>query len=226
MTKPSIATFLPVCLFCALILAAGAAAQELPTILQVDLENWVQYVYDVTDPSKLARSPGPLTAVQPANFSTNVVIADVTAINGSPAKGVMVMQNQGIALTPTPTPGQSISDFTRQTCVVFRWEFLKPDGSPIGSIFSVGLSGGTPAFGSPLGAANGNNAIVGGTGAYIGAKGTVNLVQSRNTSTVTSELRNIRTAQLPVGILPGEFPFYASPFGIPPLLPLLYLGLQ
>jgi len=34
------------------------------------------------------------------------------------------------------------------------------------------------------------------------------------------------TTQLPVGILPGEFPFYASPFGIPPLLPLLYLGLQ
>ncbi len=163
-----------------LILVTTAAAQQGPTILQVDLENWVNYYSDVTDPAKLAKSSTPLAAALPTNFYSNVIIADVTAINGSAAKGVMVMQNQQIALTPTPAPGQAISDVIRSTCVFFRWEFLKPDGTPIGSIFSLGLSGGTPAPGSPQGSANGNVAIIGGTGAYLGVRGSVNMVGSSN----------------------------------------------
>jgi hypothetical protein len=180
MTKTSISASRSVCFLCALILAAGAAAEELPTILRVDVENYVIYTNDVTDLSKLAQSPGPLTAVAATNFGTNVILADVTAINGSPAKGVMVVQNQGINLTPTPTTGRAISDVTQATASFFRWEFLKLDGSPIGSIFSVGMGGGTTAPGSPLGSANGNNGISGGTGAYVGARGTVNLVQFSN----------------------------------------------
>jgi uncharacterized protein (TIGR03437 family) len=166
---------------CALILAAGAAAQEVPTILEVDVENYVIYMYDVTDLSKLARSAGPLKSAFPgANFSTNVIIADVTAINGSPAKGVMVMENQNLNLTPTPTPGQAISDVTRSSSVSFRWEFLKPDGSQIGSVYVLGLSGGSPAPGSAVGAISGSGAIVGGAGAFIGAKGTSNSLQISN----------------------------------------------
>jgi len=160
-----------------LIVAAGAAAQEVPTILEVDFENFVIYHYDVTDLSKLARSPGPLTGSPPANFGTRIGIADVTTINGSPAKGVLVVQVQGISLTPTPTPGQAISDVTRSACVFHRWEFLKPDGSQIGSVFTIGFPGGTPPPGSPLGSANANVAIAGGTGAFIGAKGTLNQVR-------------------------------------------------
>jgi len=155
-----------------LIVAAGAAAQEIPTTLEVDVENWVVYVYDVTDHSKMARSPGPLTASRPENFGTSIGIADVTTINGSPAKGVMVFQGQGIYLRPTPTPGQAIGDVTRDACMFWRWEFLKSDGSQIGSVFALGLSMGTPPPGSPLGSAAANNAITGGTGAFIGAKGT------------------------------------------------------
>jgi hypothetical protein len=178
MTKPSISVRMPVRLLCALVVAAGAAAQEVPTILEVDVENWVTYVYDVTDQSKLAQSPGPLTPSPPANFATRIAIADVTTINGSPAKGVVVVQTQEISLTPTPTPGQAIGDVTRDACVFFRWECLRPDGSQIGSVFALGLSAGTPPPGSPLGSANGNVAITGGTGAFIGAKGTLNQVQA------------------------------------------------
>jgi uncharacterized protein (TIGR03437 family) len=186
MTKPSIATFLPVCLFCVLILAAGAAAQEVPTILQVDVEKLVSYAYDVTDLSKLAQSPGPLTAAAPANFATYVSIGDVTAINGSPAKGTVVMCTQFLRLTPTPTPGQAIADTVRGSYIHWSFELLKPDGSPIGSVFVAGLGGGTPPPGSPLGAVAGNNAIVGGTGAFIGARGTVNQVGA-NTGRATSQ---------------------------------------
>jgi len=179
MTKPSISARMLVRFLCALIVAAGAAAQEVPTILEVEFENFVLYVYDVTDHSKLARSPGPVTPSSPtlANFATSIGIADVTTINGSPAKGVLVVQVQGIALTPAPTSGQAISDVTRNATVFHRWEFLKPDGSQIGNIFTSGLSGGPPPPGSPLGSTSANVAVIGGTGAFIGAKGTLNQVQ-------------------------------------------------
>ena len=59
----------------------------------------------------------------------------------------------------------------------FSFEFLRADGSPFGSIFTIGLSRGSAAPGSPLGAAAGNNTIVGGTGAFIGVRGTLNSVQ-------------------------------------------------
>ena len=37
---------------CALILATVAEAQQIPTILNVDVDNWVQYGYDGTELSK------------------------------------------------------------------------------------------------------------------------------------------------------------------------------
>jgi uncharacterized protein (TIGR03437 family) len=157
-------------------LIRAAFAQDAPTILQVDVENFVNYAYDVSDLSKLAQNPGPLVAAQPVNFSTWVTIADVTAINGSPAKGTLVMSTQFVRLTPAPTPGMAIADIVRTGYVHWAFELLKPDGSPIGSIFVAGLSGGTPPPGSPLNASAGNNAIFGGTGAFTGARGSVNAV--------------------------------------------------
>jgi uncharacterized protein (TIGR03437 family) len=152
------------------------AAQEVPTVLQVDVENAVNYVYDVADPSKLAQNPGPLPASQPLNFSTWISIMDVIAINGSPAKGTLVMSTQFFRLTPTPMPGQAIADVVRTGQAQWSFELLKPDGSPIGAIFAVGLTGGPPPPGSPLTSGGGNNAIVGGTGAFTGVRGTVNAV--------------------------------------------------
>ena len=43
---------------CALILAVSAAAQELPALLQVDVENWVNYGNPVIPSSQLAQNPG------------------------------------------------------------------------------------------------------------------------------------------------------------------------
>src|SRR4029077_15726155 len=50
--------------------------------------------------------------------------------------------------------------------------FLGGDGTPIGSIMASGLGGaGSPPPGSPLSVTQGNNAIVGGTGGFLGARG-------------------------------------------------------
>ena len=162
------------------------------TILQVDVENWVNYINDVSDPSKLARASGPLTAAVPTNFATGVAFADVTAINGSPAKGVMVLRTQSVLLNPNPNPGQAIADVIRGGYSQFSFEFLKPDGSPVGSVFGVGTSGGTPPPGSPLGATIGNNAIVGGTGPFIGARGALNNVQGSPRITSQAEDPSLR----------------------------------
>ena len=102
-----------VCILCALVLVAGAAAQEVPAVLQVDIQNYTSYVYDVTDQSKLARSSGPVAPVSPANFYTTVGIADVTAVNGSPVKGVLIIHSQTARVSPTPTGGMGIADVAR-----------------------------------------------------------------------------------------------------------------
>jgi uncharacterized protein (TIGR03437 family) len=102
-------------------------------------------------------------------------------LNGNPAMGVMVMQIQVVALSPAPSAGGAIADLTRGSCVTFRFEFLTPDGTSFGSVFAVGLAGGTAVPGSPIGSTSGNNAVVGGTGAYQGARGTLNNVSMTGT---------------------------------------------
>src|SRR5262249_52591266 len=134
----------------ALLLAAGARAQEVPIILEVEVENRVNYVDDVIDPSKVAQSPVPVTPNPAANFAGVIIFADVTAINGNPAKGVMAARNQRLTLTRTPIPGQAISDVVRGVYSQISYEFLKPDGSPVGMIFAMGLAG-APSPGSPTG---------------------------------------------------------------------------
>jgi len=160
-----------------LLLAAVASAQEVPSILQVEVENYVSYVGDTTDPSKVARSSGTVTPNAPLNFFSNVILADVTKINGAPAKGTLVIRSQTMLLTPTPNAGGAIADVTRPAMAEVSWEFLKPDGSSIGNMYVMGFSGGTPPPGSPQGSTGGAAAIVGGTGSFLGARGTMNNVE-------------------------------------------------
>jgi uncharacterized protein (TIGR03437 family) len=115
-------------------------------------------------------------ATRPANFFTSIILADVVVVNGSPVKGMMVARGQQLSLSPTPNPAQAISDVARSTYFHLAFEFLKPDGSPIGSVFATGMFPGTPPPGSPPGAQTGNMTIVGGTGAFLGARGTVNAI--------------------------------------------------
>ena len=76
----------------------------------------------------------------------------------------------------TVTPdGAGYVHITGETC---HGQANQPDGSPIGSVFSLGLSGGVAPPRSPVGAGGGNNAITGGAGAFTGAKGTLNNVSA------------------------------------------------
>src|ERR1700730_10510498 len=121
-------------------------------VLEINFENNVQYNQDVFDISKLATDPRVTTAAAVRNFMSNVVIADIVAVNGQPSRGVFLRERRMISLNPSPGPGQAIADVAR-TYSGFQtaFEILQADGTPVGSIFLSGFGGGSPPPpGAPL----------------------------------------------------------------------------
>ncbi len=147
--------------------------QPPPSILTVDVENVVEYQGDISDPSKFATNPNVTPSAGARPFSVVVAFGDIVAVNGQPAKGVYVGRPVGIILTPNPKPGQSIADTTHASLRSHTFEILKIDGTSIGTIMSSGLDGGQPPAGAPSNpvATRGDYAILGGTGAFLGARG-------------------------------------------------------
>lgn len=153
------------------------AAQELPVILEVQTENQVIYVDDNPGPAQVGRNPGPVpvnVATTPVVHANSITVGDIVAINGNPVRGVVTGRGYGLGFNPAPPPGQAIADVIRAGFWQVAFEFLTADGGQIGSIFVMGFQAGAPAPGSPPGSTAGNLAIIGGTGAFIGAKGTFN----------------------------------------------------
>ena len=156
-----------------------ASAQQPPTTtLTIDLANVVEYQEDIYDPVKFARngsitpSAGIGSGGAIANFVVVTVIGDIVAVNGQPAKGVYAGRTRVLNANPTPVPGQAIADVTRTAMREHMFEILQSDGTPIGSIMSLGFSGGSPPPGQPS-AERANWVIAGGTGAFLGARGQV-----------------------------------------------------
>jgi len=165
--------------FWTLLLVSGAAAQDLPTILDVQVENSVLYVGDVADQSRLARSPAPVAPVpqaQAGNFTRNVFLADVTAINGIAAKGEVVSMVQVLRLNTSPPISAAIADANRPAANHVVYEFLKADGVSYGTLWGMELVG-----------AAGGLSIVGGTGAFLGARGSATVLDANPVQRVTSQ---------------------------------------
>ena len=142
-----------------------------PAVLEMDVENVVRYYEDTTDSSKFATVPGVVPANVAPNFQTYVLIGDIVAINGQPVRGTVSHTARWTNLTTTPTSGQAIADMARGGLGQWAFEIQGSDGSPIGTIFLAGMHGGARTPGSPLEVTQGNNAIIGGTGAFLGARG-------------------------------------------------------
>lgn len=151
----------------------GVALGQSPpaTVLTIDLENFVEYRQDVSDPAKYATDPNVTTPTTPRNFFTATMFADIVAVNGQPAKGLYVGRPRGIISSPTPTPGQAIADTAHNSFRDLFFEILNSDGTPIGSIAATGLAGGNAPPGAPATLQGSNWAIIGGTGAFLGARG-------------------------------------------------------
>lgn len=129
-----------------------ALAQTQPAVLEIDVENLVVYI-------------------QNTNFWTAMRLGDITAVNGHPAKGTYVGVPFKLGLTPTPQPGQAVADIRRVSFRQESFQILGLDGAPVGSILTFGTAGGPPPPGVPPAQENGDLAIVGGTGAFLGVRG-------------------------------------------------------
>jgi hypothetical protein len=132
----------------------------------------VNYFNDVTDWSKLAKDPNQTTlAGSTPNFALSIDVADIVSVNGEPVKGVFTERRIQYKRAVTPTPGQFIADSVSSAIQDRYFEILKLDGTPIGNIVVTGMGGAVPAPGTPTVIADGNFTIIGGTGAYMGARG-------------------------------------------------------
>lgn len=162
-----------------------------PVILEVDLDNYVQYWNDLPDPTKLVTEASQ-TATSPKTFMQNVQVADIVAVNGQPARGTYVARTQFMNYRPAPTPGQNIADITRAGGPSSEaYEILQPDGTPIGTIMGQALVNGTAPPGSPTAMTLTNGVVLGGTGAFLGVRGQCGI------ETVTTNPRNASQTEDP-----------------------------
>ncbi len=153
-------------------LALGQAPQ--PTILTIDLDNFVQYLADTSDVSQYGTKSGvtpPGPVLQSADFWVATGLGDIVAINGQPAKGLYVVRARDIATDPNPRPGKAIGDVTREAFREEFFEILSVSGNAVGSIVALGLSNGLPPPGAPAAQTGVNFAVIGGTGAFVGVRG-------------------------------------------------------
>jgi hypothetical protein len=156
----------------AMAVAAGGFAQAPPTILTIDLANLVEY-YDDTALTSYATTPAitPENIGNGKNFFEILLLADIVAINGKPANGLYISRNRVAQGGPTTTPGAAISDATITGYREDLFKITQADGTPIGTITALGMSGGTPSPGGALTQTGGDWAITGGTGPFLGVRG-------------------------------------------------------
>lgn len=154
--------------FCRL---AGAQSAP-PAVLQIQVQNFVNYYNDVTDWTKLAANGNQttLTGTVP-NFALSLDVADIVSVNGEPVKGVFTERRTQYKRSANPTPGQFMGDSASSAIQDRYFEILKLDGTPIGNIIVTGMGGAVPAPGTPSIIADGNFSVIGGTGAFMGVRG-------------------------------------------------------
>jgi hypothetical protein len=187
----------------AILMAAGyvnpAQGQVSPATLVVELENVVEYQMDVSDLSKWGTNPNVTQGLIAMGKGVGcvgvpvVAYGDIVSVNGVPARGAYVGRAVSVCLSPNPTPGVfAISDISANSLRDETYYILQSDGvTPIGTIMVNGLNGSvspTPP-GPPAGPQN--YTIVGGTGAFLGARG-----QKGNGNSRLSSTTPVRTASI------------------------------
>jgi uncharacterized protein (TIGR03437 family) len=206
----------------------GLAQVAPPSILQIDVANNVLYQEDTSDVSKFATDPNVAAVLHGAkNFNRAVGVADIVAVNGQPVTGTHIRSAVNVFLRTAPVPGQAIADTVRVGLAVFTFEILKSDGTPIGTIVTNGFAGGAAPPGAPLSATAGSNFVItGGTGAFLGARGQMEMaanppgVAAQRGASITEDPANRRlngggTQRYVVHLIPMSAPQIAITPGGP-----------
>ena len=174
--------------------AAALLAQTPETVLLIETQNAVYYREDNPDPLQWSRSAGPVAAASLANFNHNLIMSDIVAVNGKPAKGTLVSQVQVVALRTAPTGSNGIADTSRNNISLIHLEILQANGTPVGTLAVGGPGGVSPALGAPSIGTVGAFAVYGGTGAFLGARGqAITISQTLRSASILENPINRRT---------------------------------
>jgi hypothetical protein len=159
-------------LFCLATCCQSALAQAVPnSMLQIEVQNVVRYNEDVSDVTKFAAIPSLTPPALPRNFYEVIHIGDIVTVNDSLARGTFVSRLRYTNTMLEPNPGEAIADTSIAGLTDFCFDILTVDSRPIGTLFGMGLSRAVPPPGAPLAVSSGNHVIVGGSGAFLGARG-------------------------------------------------------
>jgi uncharacterized protein (TIGR03437 family) len=172
------------------LLAFGVRSQaQIPaTVLTIEMENVVRYTENFSNPAKNGTSTIQETqSIAPVTFYPGTFLGDIVAVNGRKSKGAGVARMNWVGLSANPSGSQSISDVNRFEAVDILFEIQQADGTSIGAIVMTGLTGGEPPLGAPKTGGAGNFAVIGGTGAFLGARGQAATIVSGRRATSTLE---------------------------------------
>jgi hypothetical protein len=182
-------------------LGLGALAQTpASTILTVEMENVVQYQENYANQPKNGTSAVMEAPIgPPSSFSPGYFIGDIATINGKKSKGTTFARNLYVNLNPNPSGSQAVADISRFQAMEILLEIQQADGTAVGTIVLTGVTGGGAPLGAPKSAPTGNFAVIGGTGAFLGARGQAATISNsfRGTSTFENPI-NRRT--FPAGV--------------------------
>ena len=164
------------------------------SLLIVETANHTLYARDTTDYANLATNPGQTTTVFPRNFGQYTIIGDIVSVNGEPAKGTVFEMATDFIMRPSPKPGQAIADITRGGSVEWYFEILDSNANMIGSLRVSGVNTGAPPPGQTQQVTAGSYVVVGGNGAFLGARGYMGAVPG---SCGSGSLRNASMSEDP-----------------------------
>ena len=162
---------LSICLFTAGLSSALLAQTQIPSHLEVEVQNHRGYQLNA-DASLLAKTPNsPSTFAAPGAFQSSIFIGDIVSVNGATVKGTVFERVTSLNASTSFTPGSAIADVTRSGIYEWNLEFLNTDGTPIGRIFIQGMAGGPGPPGAPAQITRASYMVLGGTGAFLGVRG-------------------------------------------------------
>jgi len=96
-----------ICAFAGMVCSAFC---QIPSVIQIDIENYAYYYADNPDYSKLAGSQQAVPAVSTKTFSSFIGLADIVRVNGKPAKGTWSIRATTTNYTPAPQTGNRRHD--------------------------------------------------------------------------------------------------------------------
>ncbi len=196
---------------------SALAQTPAPTILTIEMENVVQYQENYANQSKNGTSAVMEAPIgPPSSFSPGYFIGDIATVNGTKSKGTTFARNLFVNLNPNPSGSQAIADINRFQAMEILLEIQQADGTAVGTIVLTGVTGGGAPLGAPKSAPTGNFAVIGGTGAFLGARGQAATISNtfRGTSTFENPINRrtfpAGTWKLVIQLLPLSTPEVVS----------------